>query len=164
MKNPAKKLTLSITTGLLLALASSQAFASPRLCGHIAVDTPNKIGLLAELSDNDSMYHQKCDQAIKDSWDKIQGNAQLQALSWKQIKRNKCWDVGKNGFINQGQSADLLCDTMQDNYGYKIIKKGPEAAAVFEKQSAPNPGGAAGVANDIDNGINQGTKAIKNFF
>jgi hypothetical protein len=163
MKLTAKKLTISITTTMLLALATSQAFASPRLCGYIAVDNPGKIGILAEFSDNDSLYHKKCDQAIDDSWKKIQDNAQLQPLNWKKIYRNKCYDVAKQGFLNQGDNADLLCNNMENDNGYKITKKGPEAA-VFEKQPGSNSGGAAGVASDIDNGINQGTKAIKKLF
>ena len=152
-----------MTTAVLLALASSQAFAAPRLCGYIAVDNPGKVGILAEFSDNDSLYHKKCDQAIDDSWKKIQSNATLQPMNWVKIYRNKCYDVAKQGFLNQGDSADLLCNNMDSDNGYKITKKGPEAA-VFEKQPSSNPSGVAGVANDIDNGLNQGTKAIKNLF
>ena len=163
MKNPAKKSTLSVITTVLLALATSQAFASPRLCGYIAVDNPGKVGILAEFSDNDSLYHKKCDQAIDDSWKKIQSNATLQPMNWVKIYRNKCYDVAKQGFLNQGDSADLLCNNMDSDNGYKITKKGPEAA-VFEKQPGSNPSGVAGVANDVDNGLNQGTKAIKNLF
>jgi hypothetical protein len=163
MKLSARKLTLTISTSLLLTLASSQAFASPRLCGYIAVDNPNKMGILAEFSDNDSLYHKKCDQALDDSWKKIQSNAQLQALNWRKITRNKCYDVAKQGFLNDGDNADLLCNNMDSDNGYKITKKG-SAGATFEKQPGSNPGGVGGVANDIDNGVNQGTKAIKNFF
>jgi hypothetical protein len=146
-----------------LALASSQAFASPRLCGYIAVDNPNKMGILAEFSDNDSLYHKKCDQALDDSWKKIESNAQLQALNWRKITRNKCYDVAKQGFLNDGDNADLLCNNMDSDNGYKITKKG-SAGATFEKQPGSNPGGVGGVANDIDNGVNQGTKAIKKLF
>lgn len=163
MKLSASKLTLTISTSLLLALASSQAFASPRLCGYIAVDNPNKMGILAEFSDNDSLYHKKCDQALDDSWKKIQSNAQLQALNWRKITRNKCYDVAKQGFLNDGDNADLLCNNMDSDNGYKITKKG-SAGATFEKQPGSNPGGVGGVANDIDNGVNQGTKAIKKLF
>ena len=160
MKLSAKKLTFSITTTVLLALVSSQAFASPRLCGYIAVDNPGKVGILAEFSDNDSLYHKKCDQAIDDSWKKIQSNATLQPMNWVKIYRNKCYDVAKQGFLNQGDSADLLCDNMDSDNGYKVTKKG-SAAAVFEKQPGSNPGGVAGVANDIDNGINTATSGAK---
>ncbi len=163
MKLSARKLTLTISTSLLLTLASSQAFASPRLCGYIAVDNPNKMGILAEFSDNDSLYHKKCDQALDDSWKKIQSNAQLQALNWRKITRNKCYDVAKQGFLNDGDNADLLCNNMDSDNGYKITKKG-SAGATFEKQAGSNPGGVGGVANDIDNGVNQGTKAIKKLF
>ncbi|MCF8193284.1 MAG: hypothetical protein K9J03_03740 [Candidatus Methylopumilus sp.] len=163
MKLSASKLTLTISTSLLLTLASSQAFASPRLCGYIAVDNPNKMGILAEFSDNDSLYHKKCDQALDDSWKKIQSNAQLQALNWRKITRNKCYDVAKQGFLNDGDNADLLCNNMDSDNGYKITKKG-SAGATFEKQPGSNPGGVGGVANDIDNGVNQGTKAIKKLF
>ncbi len=163
MKLSAKKISIAMTAAVLLALGTSQAFASPRLCGYIAVDNPGKIGILAEFSDNDSLYHKKCDQAIDDSWKKIQGNAQLQPLNWRKIYRNKCYDVGKQGFLNQGDGADLLCDNMNSDNGYKITKKGADAA-VFEKQPSSNSGGAAGFANDVDNGINQGTNAIKKLF
>jgi hypothetical protein len=163
MKLSAKKLTLAVSTTMLMALATSQALASPRLCGYIAVDNPNKIGILAEFSDNDSLYHKKCDQALDDSWKKIQANAQLQGLNWRKITRTKCYDVAKQGFLNDGDSADLLCNNMDNDNGYKITKKG-SAGATFEKQPGSNPGGVGGVANDIDNGVNQGTKAIKNLF
>lgn len=163
MKLSAKKLTLAVSTTMLMALATSQALASPRLCGYIAVDNPNKIGILAEFSDNDSLYHKKCDQALDDSWKKIQANAQLQGLNWRKITRTKCYDVAKQGFLNDGDSADLLCNNMDNDNGYKITKKG-SAGATFEKQPGSNPGGVGGVANNIDNGVNQGTKAIKNLF
>ena len=163
MKLSAKKLTMTVSTTMLLALASSQAFASPRLCGYIAVDNPNKLAVLAEFSDNDSLYHNKCDKAIDQSWNKIQANSQLQGLNWKKIYRNKCYDVAKQGFLNQGDDADLLCKNMDSDNGYKITKKGSDATT-FEKQAGSNSGGVGGVANDIDNGLNQGTKAIKNFF
>ena len=159
----AKKLTLSLTTTLLLAVASSQAYASPRLCGYIAVDNPGKIGILAEFSDNDSLYHKKCDQALDDAWNKIQTTAALQPMNWRKITRTKCYDVARQGFLNPGDNADLLCNNMDSDNGYKITKK-PGQTAVFEKQPGSNPGGVAGVANDIDNGINQGTKAIKKLF
>jgi hypothetical protein len=163
MKMNTKKFTLTIASSLLLALASSQAFASPRLCGYIAVENPGKIGILAEFSDNDSLYHKKCDQAIDDAWKKIQGNDQLKAQNWTKILRNKCYDVAKQGFLNPGDNADLLCNNMDSDNGYKITKKGAEAAT-FEKQPASNTGGAAGLANDIDNGVNQVTKPIKKLF
>lgn len=163
MKLSAKKLTLTVSATMLLALASSQAFASPRLCGYIAVDNPNKMGILAEFSDNDSLYHQKCDQALDQSWNKIQSNAQLKTMNWRKIYRNKCYDVAKQGFLNQGDNADLLCNNMDSDNGYKVTKMGGNAAA-FEKQAGSNLGGVGGVANDIDNGINQGTKAIKSLF
>jgi hypothetical protein len=163
MKLSAKKLTLTVSITMLIALASSQAFASPRLCGYIAVDNPNKLAVLAEFSDNDSLYHNKCDKAIDQSWNKIQANSQLQGLNWKKIYRNKCYDVAKQGFLNQGDDADLLCNNMDSDNGYKITKKGSDATT-FEKQAGSNSGGVGGVANDIDNGLNQGTKAIKNFF
>ena len=163
MKLSAKKLTLTIGTTMLLALANSQAYASPRLCGYIAVDNPSKLGILAEFSDNDSLYHQKCDQALDQAWNKIQSNAQLKAQNWRKIYRNKCWDVGKQGFINPGDDADLLCNNMDSDNGYKITKMGGSTAA-FAKQAGSNPGGVGGVANDIDNGVNQGPKAIKNLF
>lgn len=163
MKINKKKLSLSISTVLLLSLASSPTFASPRLCGYIAVDNPGKIGILAEFSDNDSLYHKKCDQALDDAWKKIQANDQLKTQNWKKITRNKCYDVAKQGFLNQGDNADLLCNNMDSDNGYKITKKGAEATT-FEKQPSSDPGGVAGVANDIDKGVNSVTKPIKKLF
>ena len=160
MKLSAKKLTISITTTVLLVLASSQAFASPRLCGYIAVDNPGKVGILAEFSDNDSLYHKKCDESIDKSWKTIQSSDKLQPMNWVKIYRNKCYDVAKQGFLNQGDSADLLCDNMDSDNGYKVTKKG-SAAATFEKQPGSNPSGVAGVANDVDNGINTATSGAK---
>ncbi len=163
MKTNSKKFSLTIAASLLLALVSSQASASPRLCGYIAVDNPGKIGILAEFSDNDSLYHKKCDQALDDAWKKIQANDQLKSQNWKKITRNKCYDVAKQGFLNPGDNADLLCNNMDSDNGYKITKKGAEAAT-FEKQPSTDSGGAAGLANDIDNGVNKVTKPIKKLF
>lgn len=163
MKINAKKFTLTMAASVLLALASSQASASPRLCGYIAVDNPGKIGILAEFSDNDSLYHKKCDQALDDAWKKIQANDQLKTQNWKKITRNKCYDVAKQGFLNQGDSADLLCNNMDSDNGYKVTKKGAEAAT-FEKQPGSDQDGVAGVAGDIDKGVNTVTKPIKKLF
>jgi hypothetical protein len=163
MKINTKKFTLTMAASVLLALASSQALASPRLCGYIAVDNPGKIGILAEFSDNDSLYHKKCDQALDDAWKKIQANDQLKTQNWKKITRNKCYDVAKQGFLNPGDSADLLCNNMDSDNGYKVTKKGAEAAT-FEKQPSPDQDGVAGVAGDIDKGVNTVTKPIKKLF
>jgi hypothetical protein len=163
MKINTKKFTLTMAASVLLALASSQASASPRLCGYIAVDNPGKIGILAEFSDNDSLYHKKCDQALDDAWKKIQANDQLKTQNWKKITRNKCYDVAKQGFLNQGDSADLLCNNMDSDNGYKVTKKGAEAAT-FEKQPSSDQDGVAGVAGDIDKGVNTVTKPIKKLF
>lgn len=163
MKTNSKKFSLTIAASLLLALVSSQASASPRLCGYIAVDNPGKIGILAEFSDNDSLYHKKCDQALDDAWKKIQANDQLKSQNWKKITRNKCYDVAKQGFLNPGDSADLLCNNMDSDNGYKITKKGAEAST-FEKQPSSDQDGIAGVAGDIDKGVNTVTKPIKKLF
>jgi hypothetical protein len=133
-------LTMKIFNKTLLALivagaispTIAQAQSGSRLCGHVAVETPMKIGLLYEARDNDATYHKQCDEAIDKTWKKIQGNAQLKAMNWKQIKRFKCEEVGNMGFVNQGQSADI-CDNMENKQGYKITKQGA-ANAVYEKQ------------------------------
>jgi hypothetical protein len=52
---------------------------------------------------------------------------------------------------------------MDSDNGYKITKKGAEVAT-FEKQPSSNSGGAAGLASDIDNGVNKVTKPIKKLF
>lgn len=116
-----------------LSPAISQAQSGSRLCGHVAVETPMKIGLLYEARDADDSYHAQCDEAIDKTWKKIKGNAQLKAMNWKQIKRFKCEEVGNMGFVNKGQSADI-CENMDaKGKGYKITKQGADNA-VYEKQ------------------------------
>lgn len=150
---------LMVASGIII-LSSTQSFAGARLCGYIAVSTPNKIGILSEFSDNDSLYHKKCDEAIDKSWNKIQGDSTLKTFTWTKIFRNKCYDVAKQGFLNAGDSADLLCNNMNNDNGYKITKKG-SAATVFEKQPSSGTSSKSNTANDIDNGINTGTKGAK---
>lgn len=116
-----------------LSPAIAQAQSGSRLCGHVAVDTPMKIGLLYEARDDDASYHKQCDEAIEKTKQKIQENAQLKGMNWKMIKRFKCEEVGNMGFVNKGQSADI-CDSMEaKGKGYKITKQGA-ANAVYEKQ------------------------------
>jgi len=127
------KLSLTIIGGVLVALSSqAQAQSGSRLCGHVAVDTPMKIGLLYEARDNDASYHKQCDEAISKTWDSINKNPQLQAMKWRQIKRWKCEDVGNLGFVNPGQSSDI-CDNMDAKVGYKVMKQGA-GNATYEKQ------------------------------
>jgi hypothetical protein len=116
-----------------LSPAIAQAQSGSRLCGHVAVETPMKIGLLYEARDGDASYHKQCDEAIDQTWKKIQENAQLKGMNWKQIKRTKCEEVGNMGFVNNGQSADI-CENMEaKGKGYKVTKQGA-ANAVYEKQ------------------------------
>lgn len=115
-----------------IAPSLAQAQSGSRLCGHVAVETAVKVGLLYEARDKDASYHKQCDEAIDQTWKKIQANQQLNSMKWKQIKRYKCEEVGNMGFVNKGQSADI-CENMEAKQGYKITKQGP-ANAVYEKQ------------------------------
>ncbi|CAN1522725.1 hypothetical protein MCEORH2_01177 [Methylophilaceae bacterium] len=115
-----------------LAPSLAQAQSGSRLCGHVAIETPTKIGLLFEARDDDATYHEVCAQAINDTMDKINGNAQLKSMKWKKIERFKCEEVGNMGFVNAGQSPDI-CDNMQAKVGYKVMKQG-KANATYEKQ------------------------------
>jgi hypothetical protein len=110
----------------------AQAQSGSRLCGHVAIETPTKIGLLYEARDDDASYHRQCDEAIDKTMDKINGNAQLKTMKWKTIKRFKCEEVGNMGFINPGQSPDI-CENMQAKQGYKVMKQG-SANATYEKE------------------------------
>jgi len=128
---------LNKTLFALLAIAAiapsiAQAQSGSRLCGHVAVETPIKIGLLYEARDGDASYHYQCDQAIDTTWQKIQKNAQLKAMNWKVIKRFKCEEVGNMGFVNNGQSSDI-CENMEAKKGYKVLKQG-SGNATYEKQ------------------------------
>lgn len=124
----------SLTTIMLVGLFSTQAQAQSgsRLCGHVAVDTPTKIGLLYEARDNDASYHKQCDEAISKTQDAINKNAQLKSMQWKTIKRWKCEEVGNLGFVNKGESADI-CDKMEAKVPYKVVKQ-PNASATYTKQ------------------------------
>ena len=131
MKNFNKTL-LTLIAVITLAPRIAQAQSGSRLCGHVAIETPTKIGLLFEARDDDANYHYQCDQAIDTTWQKIQKNPQLQAMKWKQIKRFKCEEVGNMGFVNKGQSPDI-CDNMESHNGYKVMKQGSGNAS-YEKQ------------------------------
>lgn len=110
----------------------AQAQSGSRLCGHVAIETPTKIGLLYEARDDDASYHQQCQEAINGTMDSIKGNAQLKTMKWKKIERFKCEEVGNMGFVNPGQSPDI-CDNMEAKQGYKVMKQG-KANATYEKQ------------------------------
>jgi hypothetical protein len=110
----------------------AQAQSGSRLCGHVAIETPTKIGLLYEARDDDASYHQQCEEAINKTMDSIKGNAQLKTMKWKKIERFKCEEVGNMGFVNPGQSPDI-CDKMEAKQGYKVMKQG-SANATYEKQ------------------------------
>ncbi len=115
-----------------LAPSLAQAQSGSRLCGHVAIDTPTKIGLLFEARDDDASYHEVCAKAINETMDKINGNPQLKAMKWKTIERFKCEEVGNMGFVNAGESPDI-CDRMQTKKGYKVMKQG-KAYATYEMQ------------------------------
>ena len=108
----------------------AQAQSGSRLCGHVAIETPTKIGLLYEARDDDASYHKQCEEAIQDTMNKINGNKQLKTMKWKKIERFKCEEVGNMGFINPGQSPDI-CDNMEAKQGYKVMKQG-KANATYE--------------------------------
>ena len=110
----------------------AQAQSGSLLCGHVAIETPTKIGLLYEARDDDASYYKQCKEAISKTMDKINGNAQLKSMKWKKIERFKCEEVGNMGFVNPGQSPDI-CDAMQAKQGYKVMKQG-SANATYEKQ------------------------------
>ena len=110
----------------------AQAQSGSRLCGHVAIETPTKIGLLYEARDDDASYHKQCEEAINKTMDSIKGNAQLKTMKWKKIERFKCEEVGNMGFVNPGQSPDI-CDNMEAKQGYKVMKQG-KANATYEKQ------------------------------
>jgi hypothetical protein len=129
---------LAILAASALAPSLAQAQSGSRLCGHVAIETPVKIGLLYEARDDDASYHKQCDQAIKETMDKINGNAQLKTMKWAEIKRFKCEEVGNMGFINPGQSPDI-CDNMKTKHGYKVMKQG-NANATYEKQPSSTSG------------------------
>ena len=109
----------------------AQAQSGSRLCGHVAIETPTKIGLLYEARDDDASYHKQCEEAIQDTMNKINGNKQLKTMKWKKIERFKCEEVGNMGFVNPGQSPDI-CDNMEAKQGYKVMKQG-KANATYEK-------------------------------
>ena len=110
----------------------AQAQTGSRLCGHVAIETPSKIGLLYEAKEEDNNYREQCDKAIQETKDSINSNAQLKTMKWKKIERSKCEDVGNMGFTNPGQSPDM-CDNMQAKQIYKVMKES-KANATYEKQ------------------------------
>jgi hypothetical protein len=122
---------LAILTLGALAPSLALAQSGSRLCGHVAIETPTKIGLLYEARDDDASYHEQCAKAITETMDTINGNAQLKSMKWKTIERFNCEEVGNMGFINPGQSPDI-CDNMEAKQGYKVMKQG-KAKATYEK-------------------------------
>ena len=110
-----------------LAPSLAQAQSGSRLCGHVAIETPTKIGLLYEARYDDALYQKKCEEAIQETMNKIIGNKQLKTMKWKKIERFTCEAVGNMGFINPGQSPDI-CDNMKAEQGYKVMKQGKENA------------------------------------
>ncbi len=132
--NLKKHFTLSIAATAVLLLTAGQAHAQSgsRLCGFIAVDTPNKVGLLYEARTKDASYKKQCDEAISKMKQKIDTTPQLKAMKWQEVKRWTCEDVGNKGFTNQGESADM-CEKMEAKVGYKVTKAGA-ASATYAKQ------------------------------
>jgi hypothetical protein len=134
MKLSAKKLTLSMTTTVLLALACSQAQAQDgsRLCGYITVNSPTKIGFLYEAHTGDDTYSKQCDDAISKAMGSIINNPQLKSMQWEKVQKYTCQYVANEGFINYGENPDI-CSSMESKYLYKVTKQG-EAKATYEKQ------------------------------
>lgn len=132
--NLKKHFTLSIAATAVLLLTAGQAHAQSgsRLCGFIAVDTPNKVGLLYEARTKDASYKKQCDEAISKMKQKIDTTPQLKAMKWQEVKRWSCEDVGNKGFVNQGENADI-CEKMEAKVGYKVTKAGA-ASAAYAKQ------------------------------
>ncbi len=117
---------------LALSPAPAEAQAGSRLCGWIAVETPQKIGLLYEARRKDASYGKQCDQAIDAMWKKIQGNPQLKAMKWERIHRATCESVGNRGFVNAGESADI-CEKMKAKTPYQVTKAGAASAVYTQK-------------------------------
>lgn len=123
---------LAFLTVCALAPNIAQAQSGSRLCGHVSVDGPVKVGLLYEARQKDASYNKQCDEAIKETMDKIESNPQLKAMHWEKVKKATCEDIGNRGFVNKGQSPDM-CDNMEAKQAYKVMKQG-EANATYEKQ------------------------------
>jgi hypothetical protein len=134
MTNLKKNLTLTLAATAMLLFTAGQAHAQSgsRLCGFIAVETPNKVGLLYEARTKDASYKKQCDEAISKMKQKIDTTPQLKAMTWQEVKRWSCEDVGNKGFVNQGESSDI-CDKMEAKVGYKVTKAGA-ASATYAKQ------------------------------
>lgn len=134
MTNLKKHLTLSLAATALLVLSAGQAQAQSgsRVCGHIAVETPNKIGLLYETRKKDASYKKQCDEAISKFKKVIESTPQLKAMKWQEVKNDTCESVGNKGFVNNGESADI-CDKMEAKQPYKVTKMGA-ASATYQKQ------------------------------
>ena len=132
MKTPAKKLTLSITATMLLALAciQAQAQSGSRLCGYVALKTSTKIGLLYE---SDSSDFNKCKDAISRAMDIINKDPQLKAMEWQRVQQDVCQKVGDGAFTEIAGNPDICDTSMVRGNTYKITKKG-DAKVIYEKQ------------------------------
>jgi len=115
------------------SLGSSLAHAQPgsRLCGEISVNGPLKIGFLYKANQKDVSVNRQCDEVIKTSIQKIESNPQFKAMQWEKVYQQVCDDIGKKGFVSNGQSPDI-CDSMDSKILYKVTKQG-EGKAIFEK-------------------------------
>lgn len=128
------KLTLSLAAVAMFTLSPTPAEAQSgsRLCGWIAVETPQKMGLLYEARTKDASYGKQCDEAIDAMWKTINGNPQLKAMKWKKVRKESCESVGNKGFVNAGESADI-CEKMTAKTPYQVTKAG-SASAVYTKK------------------------------
>jgi hypothetical protein len=122
---------ISILTVCSLASSLAHAKSGSRLCGVISVNGPIKIGLLYQTRQKDASTNKQCEGAIEFAIKNIESNTELKAMQWENVFQKVCDDIGKKGFVSNGQSPDI-CDSMDNKTLYKITKQG-EGKAIYEK-------------------------------
>lgn len=122
---------IAILTVCSLEFSLAHAQSGSRLCGEISVSGPLKIGFLYKANQKDVSVNRQCDEVIKTSIQKIESNPQFKAMQWEKVYQQVCDDIGKKGFVSNGQSPDI-CDSMDSKILYKVTKQG-EGKAIFEK-------------------------------
>lgn len=129
-----KQLTVTVAAVAMLSLSPApvEAQSGSRLCGWIAIETPQKMGLLYEARKSEAMYDMKCDAAVSSFMQKINANPQLKAMKWEKVHKATCESVGQKGFINAGESPDI-CEKMKANKPYQVTKAGSASAVYTQK-------------------------------
>lgn len=117
----------------VVALQASPAHAQSgsRICGYTASTPTGAVGLLLEARIGDNDYNKQCDDAISESWNTIQNDAQLKQLKWTRRIKNACEDIGV--IFKTSKITSDICDPMNSKELYKVTKTTSLDSTTLEK-------------------------------